>query len=106
MTGNSSKPLSKCLGIAVGTTWADLGTAPNGIPCRVGPLDTGMVAHLRCVPQKMHLTFRRTTHTESNLIHQQAQRSTVRWSRGTLRVMDEDDKIMNGRPRCRGDRLG
>jgi hypothetical protein len=47
MSGDAAESLGKSFGIAVDTTWADLGTAPNRVPGRVSPLDARMVAHTR-----------------------------------------------------------
>ena len=44
--GHAAKSFRKSFGVAMSTSGADLGASSNGIPCRIGPLDGGMVAHV------------------------------------------------------------
>ena len=50
MPSNATESLGKGLGITVGTTRADLGTAPDRVPCRVRPLDASMITHEYLLP--------------------------------------------------------
>src|SRR5688572_26475422 len=45
MAGDAAEALGERLGLAVSTTWANLGAARNGVPGSVGPLDGRMVTH-------------------------------------------------------------
>ena len=46
MAGHTSKTLRKRLGVAEFTAWTDLCAAPDGIPRRVRPFNSRMIAHL------------------------------------------------------------